>query len=74
MCCGSCGWVDFLADVDRILELAEELPEEAEEFQGGVTEKLEGMQTWVDENCHVTDNMKTAVENIEGGIRKWMHD
>jgi hypothetical protein len=74
MCCGDCGWPEFVRDVNRVKELAEELPEEAEEFQEGVTEKLEGMQTWADENCHVTDKMKEAKENIEEGIRKWLRD
>ncbi len=63
---------EAIEEIDKVLELCEELPERAETFREGVEEKLNGMRDWIEENKHCTDPQATAIENIGDGVRKWL--
>ena len=57
---------------DKILEDLDLLPERAAEFSDSVAEKVGGMRDWNEEHQAVTDRMSTALENIRGGVDKWL--
>jgi len=71
--CDSCDWESYDEKVDKALELIEDLPEEAEEFGQSVMEKLESMQMWMQDKEHVTEKMKSAVDNMCAGLDNWMN-
>lgn len=59
----------YSKEVDEFLRDLEELIEE-EHVQYG-RDTLEGIKKWVEENNHVTDGQRQAVENIDqGGLKR----
>lgn len=70
--CKNCNWEEFVEECDRVLDRIDDLPERAEDFADGVREKIEGMRSWSTENEHVTEAMSDAVENIDGGVGRWL--
>jgi hypothetical protein len=62
----------FVNRCRAVLEKADELPDRAGDFQEGVTERLQSMADWAEENSKVTDKMIEAVNNIERGINRWL--
>lgn len=69
--CDSCDYKTTLGHIKQAVEDASELPEKAEAFVESVTEKLTSIAEWIDENKHVTDAQKEAVENMWGGVERW---
>jgi hypothetical protein len=78
-------WDEALSFCELLLEDIDDLPMEAAEFQAGVRSKVEGMQDWIrdrlecdpyrgilETNQHVTVKMVVALENIRGGVDKWL--
>jgi len=57
---------------DEILSDLDNLPERAEEFAESVREKVEGMKDWMEEHQAVTEKMVAALQNIRGGVDKWL--
>lgn len=53
--CDDCEWVDQLDAIDDLLE------DERYEF---AQDTLEGIREWVEENEHITDGQKKAINNI----------
>lgn len=62
----------FVTRCRGVLEKADELPERAADFQEGVTERLQSMADWAEENSRVTPKMIEAISNIEKGIDRWL--
>jgi phage shock protein A len=57
---------------ESILSDCQEIPERGEDFAEGVIEKVESIQSWIEENRHVTDPQLTALDNMEGAVGKWI--
>jgi hypothetical protein len=57
---------------DDILAKLDDLPGDADEFKESVGSKVASMRDWIESNDKVTDKMKTALENMQGGVNKWM--
>lgn len=70
--CENCDWQEWLARIREIQELLPDLPEKAFDFASGVHDTLEGIGSWVEENEHITDAQKTAVENLDAGVQGWL--
>lgn len=62
---------DFIETCKDLLSRASDLPSRADDFADGISERIRGMQAWVNEHDHVTPAMWTAVGNIEAGIARW---
>jgi translation elongation factor EF-4 len=58
---------------ESILSDCEELPERADEFKDGVTETVESIQSWIEENRHVTDKQLAALDNMQEKVGNWLH-
>ena len=69
--CSECGWEDALDRACDLRDRAEELPERAEDFSSSVWDVLNDIAIWIEDNEHVTDAQKVALDNIAGGIAKW---
>lgn len=61
---------EWLAICDRILEECEDVPERAEDFAISVSEKIESMACWIENNNRITPAMKQAIENMDEAIGK----
>ena len=59
---------------DTILSLCEQLPEKAEEFKEGVTQRTQNLRDWIEENERCTGPQARALQNIEEGVRAWLPD
>jgi len=62
---------DFVDEVDDLLARVDDLPERAEDFADSVRDKLSGMRAWAVGHNHVTPGMQTALDNMDGGVRRW---
>lgn len=71
--CNECDWKGALKLADEAIRDAEELPERAHDFQVSVTERLEGIYETIEKNQHVTDPQYEAIENMHGGIQRWLN-
>jgi len=69
--CTQCGWETWLEDINDLVGRIEDLPERAESFASGVQDKVGSMAAWVETNEHITDPMKTAIDNIGRGVSRW---
>ena len=67
-------WMEAVQLCDKILEDIEELPEQAEEFGEGVSEKVNGIKAWVTEQEYVTPKQMDALNNFERGVSKWKRE
>lgn len=65
-------WDEALGFCELLLEDLDDLPTKAAEFQESVRSKVEGMQDWIETNQHVTNKMIKALENMRGGVDKWL--
>lgn len=54
------------------LALIEELPSRADEFGESVGEKLRDIAETIENTGEVTEGQRTAIENMAGGIRRWI--
>jgi hypothetical protein len=70
--CVSCNWKTAVEWCDRILEDVENMPSRAEEFGESVSEKVSLIQEWVEENEHITDGQRDALERMEASVRRWL--
>lgn len=57
---------------EEILDSIGDLPERAEDFASSVSEKVESIQEWIEENDHVTEAQMDALENMKSGVERWM--
>jgi hypothetical protein len=57
---------------DSILEDLEELPSEASEFAESVGAKVRSMKEWMESSGRATEKMTTALQNMRGGVDKWL--
>lgn len=57
---------------EHILSDLDDLPERAEDFAESVREKVTGMKSWMVEHRRVTEKMITALQNIRGGVDRWL--
>jgi hypothetical protein len=57
--------------IEEIREAAESLPMAGLEFASGVLETTDGIEQWIDEHSHVTEDQTTALENMLDGLNKW---
>jgi len=72
--CDDCAWSAALERITEAKELLEQITADAAaDFVTSVTEKLDDMAEWITENSHVTERQEEAIENMIGGIEKWLH-
>jgi uncharacterized 2Fe-2S/4Fe-4S cluster protein (DUF4445 family) len=57
---------------EDILSALDDLPDRAENFAESVREKVESMVSWMVKNQKVTEKMITALQNIRGGVDRWL--
>jgi hypothetical protein len=57
---------------DSMLEDIETLPPEASEFAESVGDKVRSMKEWMEKSGRTTDKMVTALQNMRGGLDKWL--
>lgn len=60
-------WIDTC---DRILEDCGDVPERAEDFAISVSEKIESMAEWIEENKRITPKMIEAIENMDEALQR----
>jgi hypothetical protein len=61
---------EWLDTRNRILEDCEDVPERAENFAISVSEKIESMAEWIEENKRITPNMIAAIENMDEALQR----
>ncbi len=57
---------------NKILKSIEEIPEEGQEFAYSIEEKTINIVSWIEENNRVTEKQETALDNMLGGLEKWL--
>jgi hypothetical protein len=68
---------DVAAAVEMALEiqrLAEDLPDEGEDFGLSVGEKAADIAANIEQHGRVTDGQWAALENMLSGLSRWFHD
>lgn len=70
--CADCDWKGFAAEARDLIDETESIPERGRDFAESVRGKLYEMKEWAEENSHVTEKMTTALENMQGGVQKWL--
>lgn len=70
--CAHCDWEEFIDECSEVMDLLEDLPSKADGYVSNVDEKVSGIQNWVEEAEHCTDNQKNAIANIRRGAERWM--
>jgi hypothetical protein len=60
--------------IEQITSLAEELPEDAEDFAMSVLDTAGDISKYIDENGRVTKKQITALENMLDGLQRWIRD
>jgi len=60
--------------IEQITSLAEELPEDAEDFGMSVLDTASDISKYIDENGRVTKKQITALENMLDGLQRWIRD
>lgn len=60
--------------IEQITSLAEELPENAEDFAMSVLDTASDISKYIDENGRVTKKQITALENMLDGLQRWIRD
>jgi len=60
--------------IEKIETLADDLPEEAEDFGPSVIETAGDIANYIDEHDQVTKKQLTALENMLDGLRRWFLD
>jgi len=53
--------------------MVEELQDRAFDFGASVEEKVYDIAEWIEENEHVTDAQLNALENMHGGVARWLN-
>ena len=56
-----------------ILADLEELPEEANEFAESVGERVRSIRSYVEKFDRVSSKQMAALQNMRGGVDRWMH-
>ena len=64
---------DAIVLCDEILELIEELPDDAEDFGMQVGERVDDIKEWIEDNERCTDPQATALENMKAGVERWIN-
>lgn len=72
--CSDCAWDSAVDTADEILELLEELPDEAASFGISIEEKVSQIRAWVSEHEHATDKQVNALDNMHRGVLKWLDE
>ena len=70
--CDDCPFDDALELIDEIIDVCGELPQEADDFAGGVEERCHSINEWIQKNHHVTTKQMTALNNMLEGCGRWM--
>ena len=60
--------------VDEIETMAEQLPEEGEDFGMSVTEKAADIAANIETHNRVTDGQLSALQNMLDGLQRWFSD
>ena len=67
-------WRMALEQCQEIIELLKELPERTpDEFRDDIGIKAESMSIWIEENQHVTPEQQRALDNMQGGVERWLN-
>ena len=70
--CTHCNHATWLHTIDEMLRDAADIPERGEDFAAGVTDTLEDMRAWIEENEHVTEKQQQAIENMQAAVGRWL--
>lgn len=57
---------------NRIIEMAEEVPDPGIDFAIGVAESTEGIRDTIQKTQRVTRNQQEALDNMEFGLTRWL--
>ena len=60
--------------IEEIESVAEDMPEEAEDFGQSVLETVADITKYIEDNDRVTKKQITALENMLDGLRQWIRD
>lgn len=55
-----------------ILDDADDVPEEGEDFAASVAIKAEGIMGTIEKTARVTDGQASALRNMRSGLDKWL--
>jgi hypothetical protein len=66
-------WKAALERCCEITRMVEELQDRAFDFGASVEEKVYDIAEWIEENEHVTDAQLNALENMHGGVARWLN-
>lgn len=72
--CDECRWETYLETIEEAVADAERIEGPGRDFADSVTEKLEGIKVWVQRTEHITDAQADAVDNMAGGIDRWVEN
>lgn len=67
-------WEDAVEQCERILEMLDDLPDEAEEFASSVGEKVESIMEYAKSRQRITEGQQTALDNMEAGCQRWLEN
>lgn len=65
-------WESAIEQCEKIIDLCDELPERAEDFNFSVLEKTESIRDWIAEHETVTPAQQDALDNMESGVMRWL--
>jgi len=65
-------WDEFVEECSEVLDDLEDIPDAGYDFAESVEEKVRGMQAFAEDSHRVTSRMETALQNIRGGVERWL--
>lgn len=65
-------WEAAVEQCDDLLAACLDLPSRAEDFAFSVREKVESIRDWIVEHEHVTEAQLSALDNMNGGVDRWL--
>lgn len=63
---------DAIGFADDILSMIDELPDRAYDFGESIREKVEGIKQTIEERQCVTHGQWEALDNMKGGVERWL--
>ena len=57
---------------EMILEMIDELPDRAADFGESCGETVRGIRESIEQHQKITDGQRTALENIQRGVSRWL--
>ena len=75
--CEVCAYGESIDVADGIINMSNQIDEEnhsqsAISFADSVREKAIGMKEWMEDKEHVTEKMRSALDNMSSGAERWL--